>query len=43
MKNKIFKRKFYNEMLDWKQTSQGSSALVIDGARRVVMCSNPLC
>lgn len=35
MKNKIFKRKFYNEMLDWKQTSQGSSALVIDGARRV--------
>lgn len=31
----LFKRKFYNEMLDWKNTSCGSSALMIDGARRI--------
>ena len=30
-----FKRKFYDEMLDWKNTSAGSSALMIDGARRI--------
>ncbi|MBQ0051901.1 MAG: ATP-binding protein [Treponema sp.] len=30
-----FKRKFYEEMLDWKNTSNGSSALMIDGARRI--------
>ena len=30
-----FKRKFYDEMLEWKKTSKGSSALMIDGARRV--------
>ena len=30
-----FKRKFYNEMLEWKKTSNGTSALMIDGARRV--------
>ena len=34
--NKIFfKRKFYEEMLEWKETSNGTSALMIDGARRV--------
>lgn len=31
----IFKRKIYNEMLRWKQDSNGSSALLIKGARRV--------
>lgn len=31
----IFKRKFYDEMLDWENTSSGSSALMIDGARRI--------
>lgn len=30
-----FKRKFYEEMLEWKQNSAKSSALMIDGARRV--------
>ena len=28
-------RKFYNLMLEWKQTSNGRTALMIDGARRV--------
>ena len=31
----IMKRKIYNEMLQWKQDSQGKSALMIDGARRI--------
>ncbi len=35
MSEKTFKRKFYEEMLEWKNTSAGSSALMIDGARRV--------
>lgn len=37
MKNKslVFKRKIYNEMLRWKQSSQGKTALLIKGARRV--------
>lgn len=30
-----FKRKFYKEMLEWKNTSNGCSALMIDGARRI--------
>ena len=29
------RRKIYNEMLLWKQQSQGNSALMIDGARRI--------
>ena len=29
------KRKFYDLMLDWKRTSNGHTALMIDGARRV--------
>lgn len=29
------KRKIYSQMLEWKSTSQGQSALLIDGARRV--------
>ena len=37
MKNKslVFKRKIYNEMLQWKQSKQGKTALLIKGARRV--------
>ena len=31
----MFQRKIYQDMLDWKQTSQGRSALLIQGARRV--------
>lgn len=36
MKNeRIFKRKIYERMLDWKRTKDGASALLIKGARRV--------
>ncbi len=31
----VFKRKLYSEMLQWKQNSNGTSALLIKGARRV--------
>ena len=31
----VFKRKLYNKMLAWKQERKGSSALLIQGARRV--------
>lgn len=31
----IFKRKLYSQMLRWKQNSNGASALLIKGARRV--------
>lgn len=31
----MFKRKAYQKMLDWKRSSNGSSALLIEGARRV--------
>jgi hypothetical protein len=31
----MLKRKIYDKMLKWKQLSNGSSALLIDGARRV--------
>lgn len=32
---KVFRRKLYNKMLDWKRTSDGSTALLVKGARRV--------
>lgn len=32
---KVFKRKLYAKMLNWKQTRDGSTALLIKGARRV--------
>lgn len=32
---RIFKRKIYEKMLQWKQTREGSTALLIKGARRV--------
>ena len=31
----MFKRKIYSELLNWKETSKGKSALLIEGARRV--------
>ncbi len=31
----MLKRKAYQDLLDWKQRSQGSTALLIEGARRV--------
>ena len=31
----MFKRKIYQQMLEWKEISQGRSALLIQGARRV--------
>lgn len=34
-KKRIFKRKIYALMLDWKQHSAGKTALLIKGARRV--------
>ena len=35
MGNRIFRRKIYDQMLHWKQESDGKSALLIQGARRV--------
>ena len=31
----MFKRKIYSKMLDWKQQSDGRTALLIEGARRI--------
>ena len=31
----IFKRKIYDKMLEWKKTSRGEKALLIEGARRI--------
>ena len=31
----MFKRKVYDKLLDWKQSSNGRSALLIEGARRI--------
>lgn len=35
MENQIFKRKLYKELLEWKDTDNGSTAILIKGARRV--------
>jgi len=35
MGNRVFRRKIYDRMLRWKQESDGKSALLIQGARRV--------
>ena len=32
---RIFKRKIYDKMLQWKQSRDGETALLIKGARRV--------
>lgn len=31
----MFKRKIYDEMLKWKEESEGTTALIIEGARRI--------
>lgn len=31
----LFKRKIYDKLLEWKQTSDGRTALLIEGARRI--------
>lgn len=31
----VFKRKIYQKLLEWKQESEGKTALLIEGARRV--------
>lgn len=35
MERRIFKRKIYDRILQWKQESDGDSALMIQGARRI--------
>ena len=32
---RIFKRKLYNRLLEWKQVQNGKSAILVEGARRV--------
>jgi len=31
----IFKRKIYDKLCEWKKTSDGNSAVLIEGARRI--------
>jgi len=31
----VFKRKIYNQLLEWKELSAGSSAVLLEGARRI--------
>ena len=31
----MLKRKIYDQLLDWKKRSNGQTAMLIDGARRV--------
>ena len=31
----MFKRKIYSKMLEWKRDSDGKTALLIEGARRI--------
>ena len=31
----LMKRKIYDKIMDWKEKSNGKTALLIDGARRV--------
>lgn len=35
MEFRVFKRKIYDQMLEWKRERDGSTALLIKGARRV--------
>ncbi len=35
MPERIFKRKIYSKLLEWKQENDGASALLVEGARRV--------
>lgn len=33
--NRVFKRKIYNKLLEWKQEEKGKTAILVKGARRV--------
>ena len=35
MKERVFKRKIYSKMLEWKNSRNGKTALLIKGARRI--------
>lgn len=35
MRERIFKRKIYDKILEWKHQSKGNTALLIEGARRI--------
>ena len=35
MEKRVFKRKIYDRIMEWKQSSKGRNALLIEGARRV--------
>ena len=35
MENRVFKRKIYNQMVEWKRNSKGRTALLVEGARRI--------
>mgnify|MGYP003053554477 CR=1 FL=1 len=35
MENRVFKRKIYKQMVEWKRNSKGSTALLVEGARRI--------
>ena len=35
MERRIFKRKIYDKILNWKEENHGKTALLIEGARRV--------
>ena len=35
MEERIFKRKIYQKLLDWKKEDNGSTALLVEGARRI--------
>ena len=32
---RIFKRKVYQQLLEWKKTENGRTAILVEGARRV--------
>jgi len=40
MEERIFERKIYSEMLEWKQQNDGRSALMIEGARHIGKSTN---
>jgi hypothetical protein len=31
---RVFKRKIYQQLLEWKQTANGSAAILVEGARQ---------
>ena len=33
--NRIFRRKLYDRLLQWKNTRKGKTAILVEGARRV--------